>query len=623
MKNFVSKLVFILILALLAGVVVFYSPTEENQLKQYSQELSTFANEEEFIEYLDHEFSYDTGNISRDWDSIEAPVPVSEDQFMDEFVETSEPERVSETNVQVIGIDEADIVKTDGKNLFVSNNEPIFWRDPWNSRDFSKSTKAVQVWPSDEVELLAEINEEGELLLLEDKLFIFNDEKISAFDITDATEPTLIWDKKIVDATIDSIRLYNNQIYIITQQRVDFDNPCPVVMTQGLEIPCSDIYRPGYPVKVDLIYQAMVIDPNDGGIVNSISFVGSRDKMVVYMSHNALYVSYYRQTPVADLFFSYAEQSQVLPLSVKREIKRVGNYDIGSRAKMVEAQEILERYKMSLSSDDRYSFDNNWTNDFNQYVEKKKREADSTTIVKIDIEGFSIKATGEIPGFLLNQFAMDEYDGYLRIATTVGDRTTSANDIYVLDDSLEIVGSLTDLGLTEKIYSARFIEDKGYLVTFRQIDPFYILDLSNPTNPQMSGELKIPGYSSYLHPISDDIILGIGQEDWQVKASLFDVSDTSNPREISKFLIDENWSEALNNHHAFLLDKKHDIFFLPGSRGGHILSYTNNSLKMIKHVSGESIKRAIYINDYLYLVGWNNIVVVDQNTWETVTDIEI
>lgn len=326
---------------------------------------------------------------------------------------------------------------------------------------------------------------------------------------------------------------------------------------------------------------------------------------------------------MANLFFSYAEKSRILPPSVKNALEKVEKYDIGSNAKLVEAREIIERYKMSLSSDDRYSFDNNLTNDFDGYIEEKKREADSTTIVKIDVNNFNITATGEIPGFLLNQFAMDEYDGYLRIATTVGDRTTSANDIYILDDNLKTVGSIVDLGLTEKIYSARFIGDKGYLVTFRQIDPFYILDLSNPTNPEMSGELKIPGYSSYLHPISEDIILGIGAEEWNIKASLFDVSNTSQPKEISKFIINESWSEAINNHHAFLIDKKHEVFFLPGSRGGHILSYANNSLSMIKHVSGQDVKRAVYIDDYLYLVGWNNIVVVDQNSWETVADIEI
>ena len=85
------------------------------------------------------------------------------------------------------------------------------------------------------------------------------------------------------------------------------------------------------------------------------------------------------------------------------------------------------------------------------------------------------------------------------------------------------------MGKDERIYSARFIGDKGYLVTFKQVDPFYVLDLSNPKKPEIKGELKIPGYSSYLHPISDDLILGIGKEGSVVKVSLFDVSDPTNP----------------------------------------------------------------------------------------------
>ena len=127
---------------------------------------------------------------------------------------------------------------------------------------------------------------------------------------------------------------------------------------------------------------------------------------------------------------------------------------------------------------------------------------------------------------------MDEYNGYLRLATTVGNRfgfswfwagSESANDIYVLDGNLSVVGSVQGLGLSEQIYSARFVGDKGYLVTYQQTDPFYILDLSDPLNPQIKGELKIPGYSSYLHPISGDRMLGMGEENWSVKISLFDV----------------------------------------------------------------------------------------------------
>ena len=253
-----------------------------------------------------------------------------------------------------------------------------------------------------------------------------------------------------------------------------------------------------------------------------------------------------------------------------------------------------------------------------------------TDIIKISIRDFSVDAMGTVPGQLLNQFSMDEYNEHLRVATTVGGGWFSfggpqeqENDVYVLDKNLSTSGSLQGLGLNERIYSARFIQDKGYLVTFRQTDPFYVLDLSNPRKPEIKGELKIPGYSSYLHPISKDRILGVGKEGSKVKVSLFDVSSPSNPKEANTFVLEEYWSDILNTHHAFLLDDKHMVFFMPGGRGGYVLSYAEDNLVIKKAVSDINAKRALFINDYLYVVGEDKIIVFDENTWERANKLEL
>ena len=210
----------------------------------------------------------------------------------------------------------------------------------------------------------------------------------------------------------------------------------------------------------------------------------------------------------------------------------------------MELSNILQKHYSSLSQDDRRKIENEMENKLSEYVKIHIRELSSTGIVKIALSDFEIKATGRVPGVPLNQFALDEYKGNLRIAVTIsgqgtmwggwsstslrlGERSdSSANDVYVLDKDLEITGSIKDLGLTERIYSARFIGEKAFLVTFRQVDPFYVLDLSDPNNPRKAGELKIPGFSSYLHPLKENLILGVGQENGRVKLSLFDVSDS-------------------------------------------------------------------------------------------------
>ena len=189
-----------------------------------------------------------------------------------------------------------------------------------------------------------------------------------------------------------------------------------------------------------------------------------------------------------------------------------------------------------------------------------------------DIHAFSISteapaqyaASGIVQGTLLNQFSMDEHDGYLRIITTTGspwdERNLSESQLVVLEEQesvLEKVGQVGGLGKGESLYSARLLDDIGFAVTFRQIDPFYVLDLSDPTNPEVVGELKIPGFSTYLHPIDENYVIGIGQNATDegrvlgLKVSLFDVSDKTDPRETATWTMNDANSPAESDHRAF------------------------------------------------------------------------
>jgi uncharacterized secreted protein with C-terminal beta-propeller domain len=203
--------------------------------------------------------------------------------------------------------------------------------------------------------------------------------------------------------------------------------------------------------------------------------------------------------------------------------------------------------------------------------------SDKTSIYRVHIENSTIipEAQGEVPGSILNQFSMDEYNDYFRIATTTWTETQK-NNVYVLDMNLTIVGSLTDLAPSEHIYLARFMGNKCYLVTFVSIDPLFVIDLSNPTKPIVLGELKIPGYSDYLHPYDENHLIGVGKHTveadqgffaWYqgVKIALFDVSNVSNPLQIANYTIGERGSDSpvLRDHKAFLFDRQRNLLVIP------------------------------------------------------------
>jgi len=185
---------------------------------------------------------------------------------------------------------------------------------------------------------------------------------------------------------------------------------------------------------------------------------------------------------------------------------------------------------------------------------------------------------------------MDEYNGYFRIATTSGDWQNSSSNVFVLNDKLEVVGKIQNIAPKERIFAVRFMGDTGYVVTFEQTDPLFVLNLSDPKAPQITGELKIPGFSTYLHPVTDTLLIGIGQNGNDkgtlpgIKLSLFDVSDPKVPKEIDKLIMEGNCSsEAMNNHRAFMTYPEKGLFGIPVLKYNNYVYYdqkpaTNDSL---------------------------------------------
>lgn len=399
-----------------------------------------------------------------------------------------------------------------------------------------------------------------------------------------------------------------------------------------IKIRCTDIYHPSIDTPVDSTYTVLVLNTRTGKVETEVSFVGKASSSVIYMSENAIYVTYSLPGDFVKFFYNFLieQADDVVDNETIEKIRKLIGYDISSGSKYNEMQIILENYYNSLDNDERLRVENELNNQLKDYYKKHNRELDKTGIVKISVDNLELVSIGDVPGAPLNQFSLDEYNNNLRIAVTIGQRWgrfgqlgESVSDVYVLDNELQEKGSAKGMGEGERIYSVRFLQDKGYVVTFRETDPFYVLDLSNPNNPEIKGELKIPGYSSYLHPITKDKILGIGKENRNVKISLFDVENPSKPKEADKYELDEYWSDVLNTHHAFLLDDKHEIFFMPGGRGGYIFSYVNDELKLEKAVSDISAKRALYINDYLYVIGENEIVILDEADWEEVNSLDL
>jgi hypothetical protein len=278
-------------------------------------------------------------------------------------------------------------------------------------------------------------------------------------------------------------------------------------------------------------------------------------------------------------------------------------------------------------------------------------EGHVTQIHRFDISGSDraqYRASGEVTGWLLNQFSMDEYEGNLRVASTdsppfwdVGSSESMVTVLAERDGRLAEVGRVGGLGKGEQIQAVRFLGDLGYVVTFRQVDPLYVVDLSNPAGPKVAGELKILGYSAYLHPLGDDLILGVGQDATKqgalkgTQVSVFDVSDPSSPDRIDQERVSGGNSEVEWDHHAFLYWEPEGLAVLPltvyrfdeGSGkdesfyGALAVRVRAGALEEAGRVShdkgpqnGYGIRRSLVVGDLLYTVAETGIEAVDLAT---------
>lgn len=248
---------------------------------------------------------------------------------------------------------------------------------------------------------------------------------------------------------------------------------------------------------------------------------------------------------------------------------------------------------------------------------------ESTQIYKFALNGDSVplEAVGSVDGTVLNQFSMDEEDGFFRIATTLGWGDDATNAVYVLADTgdeLAEVGAVRDLGTTERIYSVRFAGDVGYVVTFRQVDPLFTLDLSEPTNPHVVGELKIPGFSSYLQVVGEGRVIGLGRDADPItgavgglQVSLFDVSDLANPTQLDVYSFSSDqwggYSDAEWDHHAISWFADVGILTLPVTidwtepAALEVLHLGTDGITLVGEIVHESpVLRSLRIGDLLF-----------------------
>lgn len=554
----------------------------------------------------------DSSNVIDKEEAAQAPQPAGESQDH------------SDTNEQVEGVQEGDIIKNDGKYIYIKTGEKlkIIDSNPLNpkivstvnvpentsvSEIYISGSKLVVIGQNNYYYIMKEYEEPA--LSVEGKSIDYimppryyeDRTNVLVFDISNVEKPVL-QRELLFDGNYLSGREIDGYLYLVTtkylniyydKQDVSLPYYTNVIKNEKHEFTYNDIkYFPNY-IDSRYMYTAG-IDLNDSSVEPDIDvYLGGSD--TIYVSEDSLYAA------VADYSYDY-------------NIKQT------------------ELYNPEYST--------------------------STVVYKYELEKgkINVAAQGEVPGTIINQFSMDEHEKMFRIATTTGEmwNETSKNNMYILDENLKIKGRLEGLAPGERIYSTRFAGDRVYMVTFRQVDPLYVIDASDPANPKAAGMLKIPGYSTYLHIVDENHILGFGYDtkvsEWGgivtggFKLSMFDVSNIKYPKETFTEVIGEQgtYSELLYNHKSLMFSLNKGIMAFPINRtaenyktdfnGAYVynVGIDNISYKTrISHMDGDNylygyeVNRIIYIGDYIYTFSQNEMQIHSITTNKKINELNI
>ena len=531
----------------------------------------------------------------------------------------------SKTNIQVQGVEEADIVKTDGEYIYYISNK-----------------KVIIVSTNNKLKIISEID--------------FEDEKFLPKDI-------YVNENKLV--VIGCINLNDNNEFIVTD----------TIYPEEDNVNCKiyNIERKSKPklereLQIEGSYLASrMIDSNlylisnkyiNSYLFNNIDELNENDYKPKYLDTKISQEEQVIEYGNISYFPESEDASYLTILGVNINSDEKANIEAflggGETIYCSENYLYIAKTKYEVKDEKVYGYYNNV--DINTYIYKFEIK-DS----KIEYEN-----AGTVPGSILNQFSMDEYEECFRIATTNNknfNSETSVNNLYILNNNLEITGALENLAKGEKIYAVRFIGNRAYIVTFVETDPLFVLDLSDSTNPAALGELKIPGYSKYLHPYDETHIIGFGENTETnengntiatgMKMALFNVEDPSNPTELFSTNIGEKGttSEILYNHKSLLFLKEKGIIAFPIFISEELENYKLN-LKFqgaivynidlengfiekgkIAHQEIEEetfnyehdkiVERILFINDNLYTLSQNLIKCTNLETMEKQQELEI
>jgi uncharacterized secreted protein with C-terminal beta-propeller domain len=566
----------------------------------------------------------------------------------------------STTNIQVEGVDEADIVKNDDKYIYAVSGSSIV---------------IVDAFPAENAKIVSQINISGniqEIFVNKDKLIVFGQEQeryysvmgdiavakvgimqpryynpesfVMIYDISDRSNPVL-YNNISVNGNYLQSRMIGSYVYFIINQPVyNYDNIILPRITEAgstKEVQASEIYYFDVPDESYIFSTITALDIDSNEISSRTFMIGYTQN--IYVSKDNIYLTYMKRLSTRYYYEKLIDDAYipVLPADLAGKAKEIRNSNSTYYTKIDEIGRILQDYSETLDVDARLKLQND-VQDRNEKLQQEiAKETDKTVMHRISVNKNEIshEAQGEVQGSVLNQFSMDEYNDYFRIATTSESWRTgepSKNNLYVLDMNLNIKGNIENLAEGERIYSARFIQDRAYLVTFRQTDPLFVIDLKNPETPAVLGYLKVPGVSDYLHPYDENHIIGVGRDASEegritgMKLSLFDITNFSNPIEISKYIIGGKgtYSEALNDHKAFLFSKSKNLLVIPVTiyeewkyefNGAYVFNVDlTNGLQLKGNVTHQNesankseyyypewqntVRRALYMDNVLYTI---------------------
>ncbi len=538
-----------------------------------------------------------------------------------------------------------DIIRLDGGKLYFSPQNQFYWPESAAASRPAGETKIFETRQTGGMKQIGAIPQDGNFLVLDDSLAVFLNNSLAVYDLSFADSPLEIWQGRLNGSSrIIASEFAGGKLYLAVETEIDPVNPCPikplVIGESPVSVECASIYRPAAPLAADSVFTIFEMNPRSGAVARDFSVAAPKDGFSMILEDGVAWIAWNEERDHIDFFANFlnAKCRGLLPNYIVEKTRSTADCEISRAGKEFETRRLLSGWFDSLTQTEKERIAGEISLRLADYLRDQTKDFERTGIAKINLETFAPEAQTAIAG-RLPEGGLASAAGGLRAATVSGfgaaqkmewlvsgkiagqENEKTQNNLYLLGKNLKTIAEAKNLDIPGGICALRFSGDSAYARVCRAGEPLYVLSF-NPQAAGLAGKFSLPAENGYFYPLNEISAIAVYPNARKIKVARFDSSLPGRIEKIHEYTLNDYWADFEANIAAFAHDPENKRLFLPGARGGNILSYAGGEITLVGSAGEIAPARAFFEKGDLYIAGDAGIEVFGGTDFEKINSVE-